>query len=146
MNPHPARSVLLADENYGLREGLRGLLATSFDTIVMVADETSLFESAMRLVPDVALVDISLVRGKGTQWVARLHQNCPQVKIILMSVYDEPSASRAVISAGADGYVLKRSISTELLTAIDTVLAGGTFVSAAVDPGNQSSRKDYESQ
>jgi DNA-binding NarL/FixJ family response regulator len=145
MNPSLVRSVLVADENHGLREGLRGLLATSFDAIVMVADEISLFESATRLMPTLAVVDISLVRGKGAQWVARLRHCCPQAKLILLSIHDEPSASRAAMAAGADGFVLKRSIGTELLTAIDAVLAGETFVSAGVHLENQALREDRES-
>jgi DNA-binding NarL/FixJ family response regulator len=66
------------------------------------------------------------------------------VKLILLSVHDEPSAARATMAAGADGFVLKRSIGTELLTAIDTVLAGGTFVSAGVDPENLALEEDQE--
>jgi DNA-binding NarL/FixJ family response regulator len=132
----------LADRNHGLREGLRGLLETSFEAVVMVADEMSLFESADRLQPTLAVVDLSLVRGQGPQWLSRLRHRCPGVKLILLSVHDEPSACRAAIAAGADGFVLKRSIGTELLTAIDAVMAGQTFISAGIPLGEPEAKNN----
>jgi len=57
-----ANCVLLADRHHGLTEGVRGLLETLFHTVVMVADEASLTETAARLQPEVAVVDLSLAR------------------------------------------------------------------------------------
>ena len=57
--------ALLANRHDGLTEGVRGLLETTFDVVLMVADEISLFESATRLPLDVAVVDLALTRGKG---------------------------------------------------------------------------------
>jgi len=57
--------VLLADRHHGLTEGVRGLLATAFGSVVMVADEGSLIEGAGRLQPEVAVVDLSLARDAG---------------------------------------------------------------------------------
>ena len=61
----------------------------------------------------------------------RLRGSCPKLKLILLSVHDEPSVCRAAMEAGADGFVLKRHIATELLPAVDAVLAGRNFVSTA---------------
>ena len=62
--------VLLADRHHGLTEGVRGLLATAFGSVVMVADEASLIEGAGRLQPDMAIVDLSLAPGQPTELVA----------------------------------------------------------------------------
>ena len=95
----------------------------------MVADEISLFESATRLPIDVAVVDLALTRGEGIALVRRLRDHCPIMKLIVVSVHDEPSASRLVLEAGANGFVLKRAIATDLLPAVDAVLAGQGYVS-----------------
>jgi len=94
--------VLLADRHHGLTEGVRGLLTTAFGSVVMVADEASLFEGAGRLQPDVAIVDLSLVRDSGLNWVHVLRQDCPSIKVIVLSVHDERSVRDAVLKAGAD--------------------------------------------
>ena len=63
------RCVLLADRHHALAEGVRDLLATSFDSVVMVADEGSLFAAAARLEPALVVVDVSLSHSEGLRWV-----------------------------------------------------------------------------
>jgi DNA-binding NarL/FixJ family response regulator len=116
-----AGCVLLADRHHGLTEGVRGLLETAFGTVFMVADELSLAEGASRLRPEVAVVDLSLVRDGSLGWLRALRQRCPGVKVIVLSVHDEQSVRQAVMEAGADAFVLKRAIATELLSAVDAV-------------------------
>jgi DNA-binding NarL/FixJ family response regulator len=118
------KCVLLADRHHGLTEGVRRLLETTFDAVVMVADETSLLESAERLQSKLAIVDLSLVHSSNLQWLARLHALCPVMKLIVLSVNDDPTVRRAAMESGADGFVLKRAIATDLLPAVDAVLAG----------------------
>lgn len=66
MNQPHRNCVLLADRNLGLTEGMRDLLKTTFETVVMVGDHSSLFDSAERLEPSVAVIDLSLADGGGT--------------------------------------------------------------------------------
>ena len=126
--------VLLADRHHGLTEGVRGLLETAFASVVMVADEASLLEGAVRLQPEVAIVDLSLARDSGLGWLRELRQRCPDLKVIVLSVHDEQSVYRAAIEAGADAFVLKRAIATDLLTAVDAV-RGGQSVETTTDEG-----------
>ncbi len=121
MSEKPLSCVLLADRHHGLTEGVRGLLETAFGTVVMVADEASLFEGAVRLQPEVAIVDLSLARGSGLGWLRELRQRCPDLKVIVLSVHDEECVRDAAIEAGADAFVLKRSIATDLLPAVDAI-------------------------
>jgi DNA-binding NarL/FixJ family response regulator len=116
--------VLLADRHHGLTEGVRGLLETAFGTVVMVADEVSLLDGAARLRPDLAVVDLSLARASGLGWLRELRQRCPDLKVIVLSVHDEPSVGRAAMAAGADAFVLKRAIATDLLPVVDAVCRG----------------------
>ena len=115
--------VLLADRHHGLTEGVRGLLGTLFKMVVMVADESSLQESAARLRPEVVVADLSLARDRGLHWLTRLRRCHPEMKLVVLSVHDEPSVRRAAMDAGADGFVLTRAIATDLLPVIEGVLA-----------------------
>ena len=121
MSDSPMSCVLLADRHHGLTEGMRGLLETAFATVVMVADEASLLEGAVRLRPDLAVVDLSLARASGLDWLRELLQRCPDLKVIVLSVHDEQCVRNAAIEAGADAFVLKRAIATDLLPAVDAV-------------------------
>lgn len=122
-----AACVLLADRHHGLVEGVRLLLQTMFEVVVMVADATSLLESASRIAPALAVVDLSLDRNGDLGWLQRMHTACPDVKVIVVSVHDEASVARAALAAGADAFVLKRRIATDLLPAAEAVLAGRPY-------------------
>jgi DNA-binding NarL/FixJ family response regulator len=121
MPEKPLSCVLLADRHHALTEGVRGLLETAFGTVVMVADEASLLEGAGRLRPDMAVVDLSLARDRGLGWLRALRQRCPELKVIVLSVHDEQAVCRAALGAGADAFVLKRAIATDLLPAVERV-------------------------
>jgi DNA-binding NarL/FixJ family response regulator len=121
MSRGPRSCVLLADRHHGLSEGVRGLLETAFGTVVMVADKASLHDVAYRLQPDVAVVDLSLARDGDLDWLKAVRQRCPDLKVIALSVHDEETVRLAAMAAGADDFVLKRAIATDLLTAIARV-------------------------
>jgi two-component system secretion response regulator SsrB len=124
MPDKPLSCVLLADRHHGLTEGVRGLLETAFGSVVMVADEASLVDAASRLLPDVAVVDLSLAREPGLGWLRTVRERCPDLKIIVLSVHDEQSVRKAAAEAGADAFVLKRAIATDLLAAVESVRGG----------------------
>jgi DNA-binding NarL/FixJ family response regulator len=124
--------VLLANPHHGLIQGVHGLLATAFETVVMVADEGSLFDSARRLQSDLAVVDLGLSRGNGLEMVRRLRDYFPEMKLIIISPHDQPSVRRAVMAAGANGFVAERAIATDLLAATDAVISGQRYVSPEV--------------
>jgi len=124
MSEKPLSCVLLADRHHGLTEGVRGLLETAFGTVVMVADDASLLEAAGRLRPDVAVVDLSLARDSGLGWLRALRQRSPDLKVIVLSIHDEQAVRRAAMEAGANAFVLKRAIATDLLVAVERVRGG----------------------
>ena len=116
--------VLLADSHHHLTEGVRGLLETAFGTVIMVADEASLLEGARRVQPDVAVVDLSLARHGDLDWLRAVRERCLGMKVVVLSVHDEENVRQAAIEAGADAFVLKRAIATDLLPAIARLRAG----------------------
>jgi DNA-binding NarL/FixJ family response regulator len=113
--------VLLADGHAELTEAVRGLLETAFKAVLTVANEASLLEGAERLRPDVAVVDLSLAHNRSLDWLRAVRERCPEVGVIVISVHDEESVRQAAMEAGADAYVLKRAIATDLLPAVACV-------------------------
>ncbi len=64
----------------------------------------------------------------------RLKNHLPELKVIILSVHDEPTIVKAALAAGACGFVLKRSVATDLIPAVREALEGRTYISPAVDP------------
>lgn len=87
--------MLLADRHLGLMEGVRSLLETEFEAVVVVRDEVSLFESVRQLHVALAMVDLSLRRADGLGLIRRTRSNFPQLKLIALGVHDEKSAELA---------------------------------------------------
>ena len=90
---HKWSCVLLADRHQGLRDGVRGLLETEFDTVFMVATEASLLEGVRRLNAAIAVVDLSLSDGDLRGLLTRIEQRAPGTKVLLLSVHDERSVA-----------------------------------------------------
>ena len=123
--------LLLADRHQGLVEGIQGLLGAMFQVVVTVSDEASLIEGAERLQPGLAVLDLGLSRD-GLGVLRHLRERCPQLKVILLSLHDEPVAVEAALRAGADAFVLKRTIAEDLLPAAEAVLGGRRYCSPSV--------------
>ena len=125
--------LLLADEHHIMLEGVRSLLETMFKSVVMVADADSLLNTVSRLKPDLIIVDLSLTMPAGKPHiVGELKQQYPEIKVIVLSVHDEQTVLQSILDAGAVGYVLKRSASTDLIPAVEAALQGRTYISPAL--------------
>lgn len=129
---HKRSCVLLADRHHGLRDSVRGLLETAFETVFMVADEASLLEGAGRLKPAVVVFDLSLSAGDLPTLLARVAERAPEAKLLLLSVHDEPAVLNHALAAGADAVVLKRDLAINLLPAVEALLAGKGYHSPGV--------------
>jgi DNA-binding NarL/FixJ family response regulator len=128
--------VLLADSHLNMLEGVHSLLETLFETVFMVADERSLIEAVATLTPDLVVVDLSLPVGEGANIARQLQVRYPALRIIVLSVYDEPAVARQLLQAGVAGVVLKRTAASDLLPAVKEVLRGGTYVCPGLqEPG-----------
>ncbi|MEC4668073.1 MAG: response regulator transcription factor [Nitrospirota bacterium] len=125
--------ILLADSHLNVLEGVRSLLEGMFAAVVMVADETSLFEAADKLKPDLAVVDLSMPVAGEFNVARRLKNHLPELKVIILSVHDEPTIVKAALAAGVCGFVLKRSVATDLIPAVREALEGRTYISPAVE-------------
>lgn len=132
MPEEKGRCVVLADGHQNILEGVRNLLETMFETVIMVADRRSLFEAVEKVEPDMAIVDLSLPPVDEAGIVQEIKVAFPKLVFIILSVHDESTVADEVLSAGASGFVLKRSIAADLFKAIHNVQEGRTFVSDSV--------------
>jgi len=132
--------VILADRNQDMLEGIRGLLETSFDTVLMVADVNSLFTAAEKLPIDLVVVDFSLPVSSGVNIVRQLKRRFPDLKLIVLSIHDEQTVRQEVLAAGAEGFVLKRSAATDLIPAVRAVIAGRKYISSSSGKYSRSDR------
>jgi len=126
---HKKRSVILADRHPNLLEGIRGLLETLFDYVVMVADEESLREAIERLRPDLVVIDLSFPITRERNVALWLKKYDPGLRFIVLSVDDDRTVVDQCMASGASGLVLKRSIVTDLIPAVTEVLQGNTYAS-----------------
>jgi DNA-binding NarL/FixJ family response regulator len=124
--------VLLADSHLLMLQGVRSLLESRFAAVVMVADEVSLMETIERLDPDLVVVDLSMPVRDGANIARQLMGRFPGLRLITLSIHDEPGVAAQLQSEGVAGYVLKRTAAVDLVPAIEAVLGGGTFLSGAV--------------
>ncbi len=135
MKNEKSSCVLLADRHHGLRDSVRGLLETEFESVIMVANEASLLEGASRLRPAIVVVDLSLSGGDMLALLARIGERSPDSKVLMLTVHDELTVSGAALDAGAQGVVLKSCLATDLMLAVDAVLAGKRYVSPEISRG-----------
>jgi DNA-binding NarL/FixJ family response regulator len=126
--------VLLADSHLNMVSGVYSLLETVFESVLMVSDEHSLLEAVSTFHPDLVIADLSLPslsEVAGENLARRLKRHDPEMRFIVLSVHDDPNVVAEVRAAGAAGFVLKRSVGSDLLPAVREVLAGGMYVSPA---------------
>jgi DNA-binding NarL/FixJ family response regulator len=123
------KCLILADRHLGVLEGSQGLLRDLFDTVIMVADESSLIEAASGLQPDLVIMDLSLAGGHKACPVERLLTSLPHLRVVVLSSHDESAVADRSMAAGAAGFVLKRAVGTDLLPAVRAAIAGGRYVS-----------------
>jgi len=124
--------VLLADDHPLTLEGLRGVLAPHLETVGTVMDGRALVEEALRLQPDLIILDITMPLLNGIDAAVQIRKSLPGVKLLFVTMHMNPAYLEAALSVGATGYVLKSAARQELLEAVRTVLAGRIYVSPSL--------------
>lgn len=127
--------VILADDHRIVAEGLKSLLTVDFDVVAVVEDGRAALEAARSLHPDVVVADIGMPHLNGIEVTARLKQEQPGVKVVILTMHREEAYARRALEAGAAAYVLKVAAPAELVLAINAALAGKTFVTPELTAG-----------
>lgn len=126
--------VLVADDHTLMRDGIRALVATATDMEVVAeaADGREAIEQARLTRPDVILLDIAMPGLGGLEAVPILRREVPNVRILILTQYEQTEYVRRFLQLGVGGYVLKKAAGAELLSAIRAVHRGGLVVDPVV--------------
>jgi DNA-binding NarL/FixJ family response regulator len=126
--------ILLVEDHIVVRQGIKALLSDEPD--IEIVGEADNGREALSLVsklqPDVVLMDISMPGLNGIEATRQIRQRHAAVKVVILSMHANEEYVFQVLRAGASGYVLKQSDSSEVLTAIRAALAGGSFLSPPI--------------
>jgi DNA-binding NarL/FixJ family response regulator len=126
--------VLLADDHAVVRKGIRQFLEKPGDVVVIAeADDGA---EALRLIerdpPDVAVLDIRMPEVTGVEATRKIKEHFPQVRVLILTAYDDDPYVFALLQAGADGYVLKTASGDELVRAVRTIHRGESALSPEI--------------
>jgi DNA-binding NarL/FixJ family response regulator len=129
--------VALADDHPIFLAGLRNLIEVEED--LELVGQANSGQSALKMIreklPDVAIVDISMPEINGIVLTRRLVEECPGVRVIILTLYEEQSFLKQALAAGATGYVQKRSAAENLVRAIRGVMSGNVYVDPSLTDG-----------
>lgn len=127
--------VLIADEQGIVAGGIRSLIESEGDVVGVVEDGRTLVESALRLRPDVIVLEVLLPQLNGIDAARRLNKLLPESKLLFLTAQANPSIASEAFGAGAAAYVLKRSPPSVLSQAIQAVVNGQHFVCPLMTKG-----------
>jgi DNA-binding NarL/FixJ family response regulator len=128
--------VLISDDHSFIRRGLRTILESNeqYEVCGEADNGSQTLELAMRLTPDILILDISMPPPNGLEVASQLCQSLPKTKILLITMHDSEEMLRAAAATGASGFLLKSDAEELLMVALQRIDQGQRFVSPAFDP------------
>jgi DNA-binding NarL/FixJ family response regulator len=126
--------ILLADDHDVVRRGLSALLANRPDWQVVgeAQNGREAVSLAVKLKPQVAVLDLSMPELNGLEATRQIRKEVPETEVLVFSMYESEQFVRDLLAAGARGYVLKSDVTTQLLTAVETVARHKPFFTSEV--------------
>jgi DNA-binding NarL/FixJ family response regulator len=124
--------LLLADDHTLTLEGIRSILEPHHEIVETVTDGRALIDAALRLQPDLIVLDITMPLLNGIDAAVQIKKSLPAAKLLFVTMHVSPAYLQAALKAGATGYVLKSAAREELLEAIQSVLNGRIYVTPSV--------------
>jgi DNA-binding NarL/FixJ family response regulator len=127
--------VLIADDHTLLLSAFEKLLSGECEVVGMVTDGRALVAAAEQLKPDVVVLDISMPLLNGLEAGRQIKHRFPEVKLVFVTMNEEPDVAAEAFRSGASGYLLKRSAGAELSAAIREVVQGRSYITPLVAEG-----------
>jgi DNA-binding NarL/FixJ family response regulator len=134
MNQPTRTRLVLVDDHALVREGLKAMLmaASQIEVVGEAGHATEALAVVAETQPHLVLLDVGMKDVNGIELASQLLAQHPSLLVLMLSMYDNPATVNRAMQAGARGYVLKDAPSSDVLQAIDTLVAGGTFLSADI--------------
>jgi DNA-binding NarL/FixJ family response regulator len=126
--------ILLADDHDLILHGCRATLEIDYEIVGTAADGKSLVESALRLNPDLVMLDISMPLLNGLEAARQIKTNRPEIKLVFFTMHSERLYLQAAFEAGASGYLLKSDDHSKLRRAVREILEGKIYVPESFPP------------
>lgn len=127
--------ILLGDDHSLILKGIKGLVETQYEVAGLADNGRDVVEAALRLKPDVIVLDISMPILNGIDAAREVKRALPGTKIVVLTMHASPIYLRKALEAGASGYVLKSGAAEELLEAITEALKGRVYITPAFHRG-----------
>lgn len=127
-----AARILLADDHALMLEGIRAVIAPHYKIVGAVADGRALMEAALRLKPELVILDVTMPKLNGIDAAIQLKKLLPETKLLFVTMHVNSAYLEAALNTGATGYVIKTAAGEELLDAIKSVLEGRIYVTASL--------------
>jgi two-component system response regulator NreC len=126
--------ILIVDDHGVLRAGLRALLnnETDFQVVGEAGTSDEALRNALKLKPDIVLMDLSIPGMGGLDLTRQLREKLPETRVIILTVHEDAALVRDSVKAGAAGYVVKRAAESELLAAIHAAMRGEFYVHSSM--------------
>ena len=138
--------IILADDHTLVLDALKNLIEPEFEVVGTFNDGQALVEGVSQLNPNVVVLDIGMPTMNGLNAGQRLKQMLPMVKLVYLTMNDDPDVAGEAFRLGASAFVLKNSAATELLQAIRKVVRGGYYVTPLMTKGMEGSVVQYFKQ
>lgn len=127
--------IILADDHTMLLDALKSLVEPEFEVVAVCSDGRELIDAAMKLKPSVIVLDISMPNMNGLNAGQRLKQSLPAVKLVYLTMNQDPDLAAEAFRLGASGYLLKTSAGSELIRALREVTRGGAYITPLMTEG-----------
>jgi DNA-binding NarL/FixJ family response regulator len=122
------RRLLLADDHAIFSDALRLYLEKDFDIVGVVSNGRALIDEAIKLKPDIIVVDVGMPLLNGLDAARRIRELAPKIRFIFLTMQDDPNLAAAALELGPVAFVLKHSAGSELLEAINEVMRGHSYL------------------
>jgi DNA-binding NarL/FixJ family response regulator len=132
--PRPPTRILIADDHELVRKGFCSLLKSrdDFEIVGEASNGAEAVDKALQLQPDLIVLDVTMPILDGISAAKKIHKSLPGVPILILSMHEGREVVRAARSAGAQAFITKSDLGSNLLQAVDAVLHGQTFFTVAV--------------
>lgn len=127
--------VIIADDHRLFAAGLDRLLSTDYDVVSIVFDGAALVDDVRRLRPEVVVQDLSMPPVNGIDVIRDIHQIDPKIKIVVVTMWDDPDLAAEAFRCGASAYVLKNCAVSELQDAVHLAMEQKSYVTPLIASG-----------